>query len=152
MFFLSLVYCTFCKSTIKSNSVLLCYVRVRSSCQEVFCRKSVLIDFAKFTRKHLWQSLFFNKVAGLRPATLLKTRLWHRCFPVNFAKFLKTSLLTEHLRWLPLAFQNESILYISRSSRSKQAQCLKFKWTVSSWNNSRLNIARTSSLCYVAGF
>ena len=24
---------------------------------------------------------------GLRPATLLKKRLWHRCFPVNFAKF-----------------------------------------------------------------
>ena len=34
------------------------------------------------------QSLFFNKVAGLRPATLLKKRLWHRCFSVNFAKFL----------------------------------------------------------------
>ena len=31
--------------------------------------------------------LLFNKVAGLRPATLLKKRLWHRCFPVNFAKF-----------------------------------------------------------------
>ena len=27
---------------------------------------------ATFTGKHLWQSLFFNKVAGLMPATLLK--------------------------------------------------------------------------------
>ena len=27
---------------------------------------------------------------GLTPATLLKKRLWHRCFPVNFAKFLRT--------------------------------------------------------------
>ena len=35
------------------------------------------------------QSLFFNKVAGLRPATLLKKSLWHRCFPVNFEKFLR---------------------------------------------------------------
>ena len=35
------------------------------------------------------QSLFFNKATGLRPATLLKKRLWHRCFSVNFAKFLK---------------------------------------------------------------
>ena len=26
-------------------------------------------------------------------ATLLKKRLWHRCFPVNFAKFLRTPLL-----------------------------------------------------------
>ena len=27
---------------------------------------------------------------GLRPATLLKKRLWRRCFPMNFTKFLKT--------------------------------------------------------------
>ena len=30
---------------------------------------------------------------GLKPATLLKKRLRHRCFPVNFAKFLRTSFL-----------------------------------------------------------
>ena len=35
-----------------------------------------------FTGKHLWQSLFLNKVAGLMPATLLKKRLWHSCFLV----------------------------------------------------------------------
>ena len=34
---------------------------------------------------------------GLRPATLLKKTLWHRCFPVNFVKFLRTPFLTEHL-------------------------------------------------------
>ena len=34
--------------------------------------------------KHLCQSIFFNKGAGLRSATLLKKRLWPRCFPVNF--------------------------------------------------------------------
>ena len=39
----------------------------------------------------------------LRPATLLKKRLWQRYFPMNFAKFLRTPLLTEHLRWLLLA-------------------------------------------------
>ena len=33
----------------------------------------------------------FNKVARFRPATLSKKRLWYRCFPVNFAKFLRTS-------------------------------------------------------------
>ena len=36
---------------------------------------------------------FFYKVAGLSPATLLKKRLWHRYFPMNFAKFLETSFL-----------------------------------------------------------
>ena len=35
-------------------------------------KKGVLKNFTKFTGKHLCQSLFFNKVAGLRPATLLK--------------------------------------------------------------------------------
>ena len=34
----------------------------------------------KFAGKHLCQGLFFNKIADLRPATLLKMRLWQRCF------------------------------------------------------------------------
>ena len=33
----------------------------------------VLENFAKFTGKYLCESLFFNKVAGLRSATLFKT-------------------------------------------------------------------------------
>ena len=70
----------------------------RSSRPEVFCKKGVLRNFTKFSGKHLCQNLFFNKVAGLRPATLLKKNLWHSCFPVNFAKFLRTAFLTEHLR------------------------------------------------------
>ena len=55
-------------------------------------KKGVLRNFAKFTLKHLCQGLFCNKVAGFRPATLLKKRLWHRCFPINFAKYLRTPL------------------------------------------------------------
>ena len=31
---------------------------------------------------------------------LLKKRLWHRCFRVNFVKFLRKPFLTEHLWWL----------------------------------------------------
>ena len=57
----------------------------------MFCKKGVLRNFTKFIGKHLYQSLFFNKVAGLGPATLLKRRLLHRCFPVNFVKFLRTT-------------------------------------------------------------
>ena len=38
-----------------------------STCPEVFCKKDVLRNFAKFTGKQLRQSLLFNKVAGLRP-------------------------------------------------------------------------------------
>ena len=36
----------------------------RNSHWRCFVRKGVLRNFAKFTGKHLWQSLFFNKVAG----------------------------------------------------------------------------------------
>ena len=82
----------------------------RSSRLGVFCRKGVLRNFSKFTGKHLCQSLFFNKVAGLRPATLLKKRLWHRCFLANFAKFLRAPFLTEHLWWLLLMFCNQCYL------------------------------------------
>ena len=32
--------------------------------------------------------------------TLSKKRLGHRCFPVNFAKFLRTPTFIEHLQWL----------------------------------------------------
>ena len=60
---------------------------------EVFYKKGVLRNFTKFTGKHLCQGLFFNKVTGLRSATLLKKRLWHRCFLVNFVKFLRTPFL-----------------------------------------------------------
>ena len=80
----------------------------RSSCSEVFCKIGVLRNFAKFTGKYLCLSLFLDKVTGLRPATLLKERLWHRCFPVNFTKFLKTLFFMEHLRWLPLFKFNET--------------------------------------------
>ena len=41
---------------------------------------------------------------GLWPETcnFIKKETLHRCFPVNFAKFLRTPFLTEHLRWLLL--------------------------------------------------
>ena len=32
-------------------------------------------------------------ISCLRPATLLKKRLWHMCIPVNFAKFLRKPFL-----------------------------------------------------------
>ena len=46
------------------------------------------------------QRCSINKVIS----TLFKKRLWYRCFPVNFAKFVGTTFLTEHSRWL-LLFQ-----------------------------------------------
>ena len=88
----------------------------------MFCKEGVLRNFTKFTGKHLCQILFFNKVAGLPVPEYLfnkvagvsrcyfiKTRLWHRCFPVNFVKILITPFLTEHLWWLFLHFKSRRI-------------------------------------------
>ena len=44
-------------------------------------KRPVPKNFAKLTEKTL--------VSGLKPATLVKRGLQHRCFPVNFAKFLQ---------------------------------------------------------------
>ena len=58
----------------------------------------VLKNFAKFTGKHTCQSLFFNKITGLRVATLLKEKFMHKCFPVNFVTLLRTRFSTEHIQ------------------------------------------------------
>ena len=60
----------------------------RCSIKKVFCKKAVLRNFVRFTGKHLCQRL-----SQAWPATLLKKSLWYRCFPVNFAKFLRTPFL-----------------------------------------------------------
>ena len=48
------------------------YCDLQKQPPEVFCKKSVFKNFVNFTGKSLCQKLYFNKVAGLRPATLLK--------------------------------------------------------------------------------
>ena len=73
----------------------------RSSRPLVFCKKGVLKNFAKIHRKTPMSEPFFNKVAGLGLQLYLKKGLWHKCFPVNFEKFLRKHFLTEHLQWLP---------------------------------------------------
>ena len=82
--------------------ISLAYFRsIHRSCS---MEKGVLTNFATFTGKNLCQSLFLNKVAGLRSATLLKKRLWRRCFLVNFAKFLRTPFLQNIFGRLLLPF------------------------------------------------
>ena len=99
----------------------------RCSVKEVVPR-----NFAKLTRKHLCQSLFSNNVVGLGPATLLKKRLWHWCFPVNFEKKLKTSFLENNFRRLLLKrwMSSHFIVSVNRSYWSAEAylkSCQKFK-------------------------
>ena len=82
--------------------------RIRSSHQSCFIIKGVLRNFAKFTGKHLCQSLFFNKVAGL---SFWKERLWHKCFHEDFVKFLRTSFLQNTSGQLLLSLWQYRIFY-----------------------------------------
>ena len=62
------------------------------------------------------------------PATLLKESLWHRCFPVNFAKFLRTPFFTKHLQWLLLIQKHtlpHMLILIMTSQLSKLMEWFK---------------------------
>ena len=75
--------------------LLLSFHNIRSSRLEIFC-KNCFYKFCEIHRKTPCQSLFFNKIAGLRlrPAILFKKRFRCRCFLVHFVK------LQEHLSYL----------------------------------------------------
>ena len=54
---------------------MLVVINLRSSRPEVFCKRGILEQFTKFKGKHLCQSLFFNKVAGLKNTFFNRTPL-----------------------------------------------------------------------------
>ena len=65
----------------------------RSSRAEGFCKKGVLRNFTKFTGKYLCQSLFVNKVPGLRPkaCNFIKKETLAQVFSCDFCKISKNT-------------------------------------------------------------
>ena len=61
--------------------------------QEVFYKKTITKNFKIFTEETCVVASFLIKNPGLQLCNFIKTRLQHRCFPVNIAKFLKTPIL-----------------------------------------------------------
>ena len=80
----------------------------RSSHQRCSVKKRVFNNLAKFTRKHLCQSLFLNKVEGLRPETLAQM------FSYEFCEISRNTVFTEHL-WAAASgwrcFKNMNIVW-----------------------------------------
>ena len=62
--------------------------------------KKVFLEISQDSQESTCARVSF--VVRPQPATLLKKGFWHRCFPVNLAKFLRTPFLKEHFRWLLL--------------------------------------------------
>ena len=71
---------------------------LRSRRPDVFCEKGVLKNSAKFTGKHLFQSLFFNKVAGgacnfIKKESLAQVFLCEFCEISKNTFFYRTALV-----------------------------------------------------------
>ena len=63
--------------------------------------KNVFLEISQNPQKNTCARVsFLIKLQAWSLQLYLKKRLWHRCFPVNFAKFLTTPFLTEHFRWM----------------------------------------------------
>ena len=130
-----------CLSLSTSTSTILAFFRLsyqlnsiyrtpiyRSSHRRCSVRNGDLRNFAKFTGKHLCHSLLLNKVTGLSLETFLKKRLWHSCFPVSFAKFLRRPFLQNTYGQLLLHLCHEN-LFISPCSNFKLFQFQKVNET-----------------------
>ena len=68
---------------------------------KVFCKK-VFLEISQNSQENTCARASFLIKLQAWPETLSKRGLWHRCFHVNFVKFLRTPFLTEHLWWLLL--------------------------------------------------
>ena len=80
------------------------YKNIKVAVKLFSIKKGVFKNFVNFTGKHLPQSFLFDKVVDLRPATLLKKRLWHICFQIKFAKLFRKFFLyntSERLLLIP---------------------------------------------------
>ena len=103
----------------------------RSSHQRCSVIKGVLRNFTKFTVKHLCQS-------QPKACNFIKKRLWYRCFPVNFAKFLSAPFLQNtsgRLLFMMIFFFLKTFLKLFKISLPK----VYFdKYSVSIWRWAKL--------------
>ena len=76
---------------------------------EVFCNKRCSKKFCKIHMKAPVPESFFWW--SCKACNFIKKRLWQRCFPVNFAKFLRTPFVTEHL-WTTASEPNSMKLHL----------------------------------------
>ena len=75
--------------------------------KQLFFKIGVRKNFVNFTRKHLFWSL------------------QHRCFPVKFAKFLRTPFFIEHLGWLLLNSISSRVKSMEPSAKWRRKASIK---------------------------
>ena len=88
-FQLNLVFITESRTGFRFELLWKHKLKVRSSHWNSSVKKNVLRNFASFTGKQLCWSLS-NRVADLEVCSFIRKRPQHKCFPVEFTKFLRT--------------------------------------------------------------
>ena len=84
---------------------------------------------------------------SLRPATLLKIRLWRRCFPVTFVKFLKTPFLQNTSGRLLLQDRKEKRLFLRKQGNSEKERHNTPEKYVNLYQNTVSNFAGLLRVC-----
>ena len=85
----------------KTRSQKFCKIRREAPVSESLFKKDAGLQTCNFIKETLaqvfsceiceiFQNTYFHRPSSVAaPVTLLKKRPWHRCFPVNFARFLR---------------------------------------------------------------
>ena len=105
------------------------WVIFRSSLLEVFFKRGVLENFAKFTGNPLYQGLFFIMFQSSSPQLYLKKRLQHRRFLMNFldcqehiqatAQFFSISREVSHYAFFSVDFLIKHLKYSGTKNQNK---------------------------------
>ena len=86
----------------------------------------MFLKVSQISHENAYVRVPFNKVAGRKAWNIIKRRLQHRCFPVKFAKILRTPFFIEHLRWLLPEMERESFHVLL--PWFSQMLCLTLSW------------------------
>ena len=112
-FLLSVVDCTFYKSNIKSHCILLlCQVQVRSSRQEMFCKKGALKNFTNacnFIKKETLAQLFSCEFREIS-----KNTIFYRT-PLVAASKIRVHKIIAYLCFTANAEWNDLFCWLSKS-------------------------------------
>ena len=61
----------------------------------------MFLEISQNSQENTCATVSFLIKLQAKVCNFIEKRLWHRCFPVTFTKFLRTPFLTEHLFYRP---------------------------------------------------
>ena len=98
-------------SRFSEKIVTLKVCKLMKSMKIIWCHKInwIIWDFICTLNNRFIPNLVYTQMGVIercsevpQASNFIKNRLWHRCFPVNFVKFIRAPFLTEHFWWLLL--------------------------------------------------